>query len=128
MGKGEGRSMNVELLRKIQKHILEEPKRIYMPRWRLVFSAIRKEGLCAPECGTVGCIGGWAEILSGVEGYARDLLGLDSEHGEASRLFNDDEWPEKFQTGLRKANPQTQAYAQVVSDRIDHFISTRGEE
>ena len=47
--------MNVRLLRKVQKHILEEPKRYDQ-------DIVAKASSEAP-CGTACCIAGWAEVL-----------------------------------------------------------------
>jgi hypothetical protein len=56
--------MNVKLLRKIQKHILEEPRRLDMDVV-LVKDIDPASWRDAPPCGTVGCIAGWACALSG---------------------------------------------------------------
>jgi hypothetical protein len=135
--------MNVELLQKIKAHILEEPKRAYMPTWRLTGQDIVKRGLTPPECNTVCCISGWAAELSGHErciGRA-DLLGLEGDTGyptsrqdsgkdsasQAQRLFYTSCWPSKWQRALHRTLPQSQKYAQVVADYIDYFIKTEGK-
>lgn len=135
--------MNVELLRQIQTVILEEPKRVDMGDW------IDSRRTNLPECGTVGCIYGWAKAITtslrgkelsnlvwGMEGmdgtdgrYLDDgakLLGLTEP--QACRLFFDCDWPARFRHALNRAKRQTPEYAQVVSDRIDHFIATEGAE
>ena len=62
--------MNTRLLRKIQKHILAEPKRFDMTDWVMrgkpgsLLEAGEQE-IEVPKCGTVACIGGWACLLSG---------------------------------------------------------------
>lgn len=57
--------MNVKLLRKVQKHILEEPRRIDMGLWGAAQSPVLGDDpRYVPACGTAGCIAGWAIILS----------------------------------------------------------------
>ena len=56
--------MNVELLRRVQKAILKEPKRVDMGQWIRTNLFGPKPGAGFPECGTVGCIFGWAETLA----------------------------------------------------------------
>lgn len=52
-------------------------------------------------------------------------LGLDEE--QRQRLFYSDRWPEPFQTKIRiDYDPGTKRYAQVVVDRIEHFIKSDG--
>jgi hypothetical protein len=134
--------MNVKLLTKIQKHILAEPRRLDMDvvlikgldpaSWRDV-----------PPCGTVGCIGGWAYILSRkrpqLKQYGIDHLVLGRHELkitaiEADRLFDtvyDDSilnaWPKKYiEAYLKAKSPAGRARAAVR--RIDHFIATKGAE
>lgn len=123
--------MNTELLRKVQKHILEEPKRVHMSRFVFDQDEMDEYRLKPPACGTVACIGGWAAILGGKKESAGDSVSgalLDINFGEGERLFYRSAWPTKFSERLDRAKPQTEAYAQVVSDRIDHFIETGGQE
>lgn len=70
--------MNVRLLRRIQKAILEEPKRVAMNVWAvggdaIQFGEYKSEfgsgvDLCkrsdVPACGTIGCICGWGFALT----------------------------------------------------------------
>lgn len=121
--------MNIELLREVQSHIKQDPKSVNMPYW--IENYPKHSGLKVPKCGTVACIGGWAELLSGMnpaEGEAARLLGIEHVPGAANRLFLEHRWPYKFRSLLDKHEPQTKAYAKVVSDRIDHFIATKGAE
>lgn len=129
--------INVRLLRKIQKHILEEPRRYDQNLWRIeVDPATNPE---RPPCGTMACIGGWATALSGKErdsylgwDVAMRLLGLTRE--QADRLFDTVEkgtdlnkWPKKFVTAYLKAKTPRDR-ARVAVRRIDHFIKTKGAE
>jgi hypothetical protein len=138
--------MNVELLRKIQAHILAEPKRVWMGTWCMfgelgecvpVHDGVDDDGFTElleiemPSCGTVACISGWAALLSGYTGaYTQadrgDLLGIDPQR--ADRLFYSSSWPEDLRDRLELAAPQSQEYAQIVADRIDVFIKTKGRE
>jgi hypothetical protein len=136
--------MNVKLLRRIQAHILAEPKRVWMGIWcKFGESGAHvyidddfddSGGLLEiemPSCGTVACISGWAALLSGARGIDEqigrwDLLGIDAQR--ADRLFYSSLWPEDLRDKLELAEPQSQEYAQIVADRIDVFIKTKGRE
>lgn len=71
-----------DLMTDIKEYILEEPKRVYMPKWIITSEEI--EDLLAvegPACGTVGCIAGNTVVLTGdrggrsTAGLALDILG-----------------------------------------------------
>lgn len=69
------------LLSEIRKLILEEPKRYDQTGWL----TRGRSATCiyrdfAPQCGTVGCVGGWVEALKRRE--AGVVLGLDWEQQE----------------------------------------------
>lgn len=51
--------LNVKLLNRIKRHIVAEPKRYNQGNW-----GERITGSDAPDCGTRGCIAGWAVFLS----------------------------------------------------------------
>ena len=137
--------MNIELLEKIRKHILEEPKRINMKTWIInpfiqteKLSVLKKKNK-APSCNTVGCIAGWTQQLSSKGKIKRFDLEIAREelrltNNEANRLFLLRDmsilyhWPPYFEEELKKTNPGTRAYARIVSARIKHFIKTKGEE
>ncbi len=122
--------MNVELLLKVKEAILEEPSRIDMADWVKADDTV--------PCGTVGCIQGWGVALqTGLRGW--DLVAyfynpeayddaFDLTPGQQNRLFYEHEWPYAYWDKLRSYRRQTPEYAQVVADRIDHFIATKGEE
>jgi hypothetical protein len=127
--------MKVKLLRKVKKHILEEPKRLFMA-WYVVrkgddASVIRgmRDDRFA-DCGTAACIAGWTLILSGEDTpYSRSaaaakLLGID--HNLAANLFEPSLWPAKFMDGL--ADDGDAYTAKVCAARIEHFIKTKGAE
>ena len=119
--------MNDPLLRKIQKFILEKPKRMFMGCWIADDVTIDAYGLIEPDCGTVACIGGLAQILSrSRKKGGQELLQLDED--QANSLFFVSAWPDQFRLPLFRCKRQSFAYAQVVSDRIDRFIETKGRE
>lgn len=125
------RGLNVPLLRKVQKHILEEPRRLNMSQW-LQYSD-------AAPCGTVGCIAGWALKLSGsrlrnTDKFAKaasELLNIKFSRTKDYRLFNDDcdaarlfstlNWPRQFSERYYSSEFPSER-AEVTSDRIDYFI------
>lgn len=127
--------MNVELLEKVKEAILEEPLRIDMNTWA-------NEDKSVP-CGTVGCIYGWGQaITTKLRGkelweqikrkFATITATLDNPFDistvQASRLYYEYNWPSEYRDKLLDFEPQTPEYAQVVADRIDHFIATEGRE
>lgn len=139
------RKLNVKLLRKIQKHILEEPKRLVMRTLCLTRADEGKETfigdgqlpqLFAP-CGTAACIAGWALLMADKNpGYdsgaceAAELLGTEvfnafsPDHTTNSgRLFWDDNWPDPFRKQYRDAETATDR-AQIAAARIEHLIKT----
>lgn len=129
------KKMNVKLLRKIQRHILAEPRRYNQNLWR---EEVDPADDNHPACGTIACIGGWANVLtghgagsSGSWWQAQTALGLTCE--QAGRLFDsvsaipDDMWPRKFARAYTNARrPLTRA--RIAVRRIDHFIKTKGAE
>lgn len=126
--------MNVELLRRVQKAIREEPKRMNMHTW---INTDPHDN--PPICGTTACIAGWAAILShqntdeSIHDTASNLvhwdvhinrtagvaLELDSE--QRARLFFIEKWPAEFHNGPDKM-------AEDAIARIEHFIKTEGRE
>lgn len=128
--------LNVRLLRKIQKHILEEPRRLEMGAWgyRIGSFSARHYG---PPCGTVGCIAGWALWLNGIDPTGADvsaksaeLLGLppSGRLGEVTQeqhvLFYTDHWPTKYRHQFNKAKTPV-GRARATARRIDYFIKHR---
>ncbi len=132
--------MNVKLLRKVAKHILEEPKRLLMRTW--IFEKSDKQtrvrmaqGGSRPfaKCGTAACISGWACIISGHGEEAKKdsfmdvgmrLLGIG--YPQAYRLFGPENWPKEFQRGTK--DDGTAKTARIAAKRIEHFIKTNGDE
>lgn len=133
--------MNKELLNKISEHILEEPRRLNM---NYLFRNVNPISKDAPPCGTVGCIAGWACVLSGVDveltidlwSKARSLLGLSME--ESERLFTEPDiaiyssgeqgcWPMSLAEEYEDAETPKER-AEVTVRRIKLFSDTNGEE
>jgi hypothetical protein len=140
--------MNVELLRKVKEHILEEPRRLIMNSWRVLANGMDKSSLARKagpnsfrgdggevvefaNCGTAACISGWACIITGqkrvrdFKSRGRKILDL-NEH-QAERLFLPDSWPNEFYRAYEHANSQKER-AKIAAARIDHFIATKGAE
>ena len=68
------------LAKVLPKVILAEPRRMRMGIWQL---QAWKDMDNRPACGTVGCIGGWTEIMTGRR--AARVLGLRDQWSKASR-------------------------------------------
>lgn len=132
--------LNVRLLRRIKKHILDEPRRFIMyglvKRGRPGQLYYSDNGRTAtyPACGTAACIAGWASILSGVKRpnntcVAARRIGLNQEWDnalnstQADNVFYSDLWPEPFRSLYRKAQT-TPKRAKIAADRIEHLIAT----
>ena len=115
------KKMNVRLLRKIRKHILENPKRLDMGVF-LFREKTHPHYYKYPECGTVGCLAGWACVLSKeadvpiaqLEDRAKKLLGLTPR--QAGKLFYT----------IPSFKAQSQSLANAVARQIDTFIATKG--
>lgn len=128
--------MNVRLLRKVKKHILEEPKRLLMTYWRVNKKTDGRESLPGnhagfASCGTAACIAGWAWTLEHprkrfpeMSTKVAELLGINP--AERFRLFSVAQWPTQFQHQFRDdGSPES---AKVAAARIEHFIKTKGKE
>lgn len=129
--------MNVRLLRRIQKQILKEPRQFEMwGYFPLTLDTTEK----IPNCGTAACIAGWSICLTekinpavardksnrwNVWRRAKKALGI--KEMQANSLFYDDNWPDNFKDGFKNSNTARKK-ARIAAKRIDHFISTNGEE
>ena len=122
----------MELLRKVQAHILAHPEEFDMDYW---------------ICGTTACIAGHAALMSGyrdgqslrsinwlldAEGNACSPIDagasvLDVNPDQADRLFFIENWPPGFREPYVNAT-EREEIARAASDRIDHFIATDGRE
>jgi hypothetical protein len=141
------KKLNVKLLRRVQKHILAVPERLDMGFLAL---KVNTEDEGAPPCGTVGCIAGWAHMLTlkKFPKTSREISNADDvaweraekkiglSHNDSYALFGEPRfyqdtdfrrWPAKFAVRYLKAK-KAKTRAKVTSDRIDHFIKTKGAE
>jgi hypothetical protein len=135
------------LLRKVAKHILEEPNRYDQndvisygkpgeayKNWNRPLEESKSK---FPACGTVACIGGWLNILTSkrrphvLAGLPlrklTTLLGVTE--SQIRRLIaytyakDDAPWPERFRKAYDSAKTPRQR-ANVAHQRIEHFIKT----
>lgn len=134
--------LNVRLLRKIQRHIIEEPRRFFMggvvatgtpgsefTKWACYAYDLAET---VPACGTAACIHGWTVILSGKTPaqvyhlsfeWSLRKLGLLPSWENENRLFICDDWPGPFRERYRNAKTPKQR-AKIACARIDHLIKT----
>lgn len=129
--------MNTRLLRRIQKHILAEPKRFVMGTThaygapgapianttKLVGpndfnngNPYEQKQTFAP-CGTAACIMGWGQTL-GATSKDADMW---------NKLCSAGDWPTIFRSRYKAAKTPL-ARARIAVARIDHFIATKGAE
>jgi hypothetical protein len=128
-------NLNIKLLRKVQKFLLEEPRRFDMGDW--LQPASLADVIERPPCGTACCIAGAAYILehrlnpneinfsqinpSVVHMDAMGILGLD--YRMMDGLFYASRWPDEFRDAYYHARtPLERAKAGVA--RIEHLIKT----
>jgi hypothetical protein len=123
--------MNIPLLRKVQEQILKQPLNYNQDYFESDVVG----------CDSTHCIGGWAAVLSGHQGYfnsgsmenfAAEKLELTPKQAEI--LFygqNNIEdkfngiWTKQDNDGARLTPLEI---AQLACERIDHFIKTEGRE
>ena len=144
--------MNTKLLRKIQKHILEEPKRLFMDSFvdRMERYENSNEFLRAtnrdflseiPPCGTTGCIAGWAVLFELPEEQDDDIRRwnltffqdtgarlLDISDKQAEMLFYTQNWPDGLGQKHDEAKSGSMRRAKITSKRIDLFIKSKGKK
>lgn len=132
--------LNIPLLRKIKKTILEVPQRYNQNE----VVALGEPGEVTtwtkqafPACGTIACIGGWAYILGhsspkrqmnpyNLLEKARKLLGLDKNQSGVLFCGSGNDWPTKFKQRFEKVKTPT-AKAKVAADFLDEVITTKGQ-
>lgn len=131
-------SVNVKLLRRIKKHILEEPKRFDMQFIRHPLIGIQKAKI--PACGTVCCIAGWAIKLTypastpnGMfwENAIKEPVGLRLAENlicgrDVDRLFFTNQWPEALEIPYSRAKTPLQK-AKAGAAAIDSYIKANGD-
>jgi len=116
--------MNADVIRRA---VNVKPEELDMDNW------IRET-----ECGTVACIAGNCALQHGfsydVPKRARQLMGLT--HTQANRLFHSHCWPLGFANPIGDVidslgyilTPGTREYLERVKQRVEHFITTGGNE
>lgn len=131
------------LLSDVCKVILAEPKRVFMPAWGGVpgnkdqvlqgFGLTRLlPNVSGPECGTIGCIGGWSECL------LRDRPGADGRRQDVFEIFKFTSFSDGavFTQGLfyllymwavEDTAYGTRAYATAVVKKIRRFQKTHAK-
>lgn len=135
-------NLNVRLLRRIQKHILEEPRRFFMEsvvvattpgsrKWDESASWFTDLSRTVPPCGTAACIHGWTALLSGKTiqetedlrfRWSQNKLGLSPSY-QIDNLFIAEYWPSPFDGRYLSARGPKQR-AKIACARIDHLIET----
>jgi len=127
--------VNVKLLQRVIKHILDEPRRLRQACWiserggaEYRYAVIED---LAPPCGTVACFAGWVSLLSKRK---RRLMEPYSEFSTRSIIQGNDVPASKARKDLeriyfffpehqgRKPKPGTAPYARVIAKRIQRFI------
>ena len=114
----------VKLLERVKRLALAEPKRIAMKYWLSQRGKVSERfGLKYPACGTVGCVGGWVEVLyrrnhPRSQKNAAEILGLTS--WQADVLFMDYEL-------IHAENQQTKKHAAAVAKHVDSFVAHQGD-
>lgn len=127
-----------DLLSEIVHLILDEPRRYNQGFWLLEGAELARSNYSQPDCGTVGCVAGWAATLtkrvplgynsrdyvrsSQMQSDVQKLLGLNEQ--EAEKLFDGDAVALLFQelrfTGDRPVK-QTANYALLGALHIRLF-------
>jgi hypothetical protein len=127
--------LNVPILRKVQKALREEPKRLRMSLWTDKLDS--RFNAYAPSCGTVGCIAGWVYMLTYKKSGAIEnadfeccqaikILGLPKNSNSLSELFYVQNWPEDLFVKFMKTDTGSPEKAEVVCEVIDNFINKYG--
>ena len=129
--------VNKKLLEKVAELIIAHPEHVDMGDWlsgEALYRAANEEDVLnilttGHSCGTTACIAGWVVAYLGKRisndtafDDARDALRLTED--EAERLLLAHEWPEEYLRRHMKTDEGTPEYAQLVADRIHHFIKT----
>lgn len=144
-------SLNMELFKKIKKHILARPSRLRMDTWvrrgnpkDTIYNHMpgygEPENFKLPDCGTVGCIAGWAVLLANPDlatdksfGRGEERLSISTASYAASdlhikaeykpfELFYVDYWPTQYADSYRKAKTQKER-AKLMCEVIDEFTA-----
>lgn len=136
--------LNVRLIRKVIKHITEEPKRYFQhdfirtgePGGSVAEDYFNDTHKYA-QCGTAGCIAGWAYLLSAarpnknaavctIVNKATKKMGITSD--QSDMLFTgipSEDWPAPFGKSFLKAKT-LQGKANVAARLLEKVIDTKG--
>jgi len=124
----------VKLLRRVEAHILEEPRRYDQNNiiCKLKPGTEYRAGHTVPPCGTVACIGGWIQLLTKkrphhhdlpLESMARQLGVSATAMGALCAYTYEGLWPAQYIAAYERAKTP-RARARVAVRRIEHFIKT----
>jgi hypothetical protein len=137
----QNKKLNVKLLRRIQKHIIEEPRRFFMEgfvvkaksesEWKSKSLWYNDISTQMPPCKTAACIAGTANLITGGRNLAAStraakLLGVPTfreSRWKPHFLFQIDGWPEPFQSRYMNAKT-SKTRAKIACARIDYLIKT----
>lgn len=128
--------LNVKLLRRIQRHIFVRPSRFMMAWYYSKGKPGARGGSWSdqpkryPPCGTVACIAGWANILTGAKTTqeiqdstrAARKLGLPDIPFGIYPLFGVHLWSTDFATRYRAATTPKER-VKIASEVIDDLIA-----
>jgi hypothetical protein len=128
--------MNTELLIKVREAIMAHPHNTDMVAGWILHSNFQ-----VAQCGTTGCIAGWAIAGGDLEKLRkrREATGaghqvrerakklLDITEAQADRLFHVYAWPPSLKWSYDSATTWRMR-AKITARRIDHFINTGGKE
>lgn len=130
--------MNVRLLRRVKRAILDEPGQFVMDAFFTTDTTSEYTSdlprKTIPNCETAACIGGWALAISGKQtpqacsndGDTMDYSSeaarvLDLDYGQGARLFYVERWPQVFQDQWIRTET-LKGRARMAARRIEHFI------
>jgi hypothetical protein len=107
------------LLMDVKRIILEEPRRLHMGLVCIQDAdTMAVNGLARPECGTVGCIAGWVNVLS----ESRNVLSV-WDAAVTLGINYGDTGDELFCPDFMNEQPQTKAHARKTAKHIDRFVA-----
>ncbi len=113
--------MNIERLEFLEGFFRNYPHKCVMSTW-----------MKTSNCGTVGCICGWAQFFFPVplfyHPFAAGEETLSLTHEQAWKLFVVRYWPHQFQEEHRNQAWKGGPFGEIVARRIRHFIDTEGRE
>ena len=127
--------MNVELLEKVKKAILKNPKHFDMRNFGNQYFINFANGIKPPKnCETAACIAGWAIVLSDENQKHLNShfagIALDLTYEQKECLFYVSGWPFEFSNAfvIAEIANNYKRMAQVAAERIDFFIQTNGTD